>query len=153
MGAFALSQWEAQHRLISTQLTGDIHVQDVADWEASLQQALTHVEAGSGFKLLVDLSGYELQDMAAHKAMRVVIPQLLAAYGMRAAVLDLFPEVEVTITRTRGIVCQAYANVHHDVDKMTEYERTLGRVNQRFFTDGAAARDWLLLLEAGVLNA
>jgi hypothetical protein len=153
MKAFTSSVWEVQHRLISTRLTGDIHLEDVARWEAGLQEVLAQVEDHGGFKLLVDLSGYELQDMAAHKAMRVVIPQLLASYGLSSAILELFPEAMVTLTRTRDIVCQAYANVHHDVDKMTEYERTLGRANQRFFTDGEAARAWLLSLEEAVLNA
>jgi hypothetical protein len=153
MNALASSVWEAQNQLLTTQLTGDLHVQDIARWEASLQETLAQVEENGGFKLLVDLAGYELQDMAAHKAMRVVIPQLLAAYGLRPALLDLFPEAELTLTRTRGIVCQAVANVHHDVDKMAEYERTLGRANQRFFTNVEEARAWLLALDQAALNS
>jgi hypothetical protein len=116
-------------------------------WEASLQQALAQIEENGSFTLLVDLTGYELQDMAAHKAMRVVIPQLLAAYGLRVALLDLFPEAEVTLTCTRGIVCRAVANVHHDLDKMAEYERTLGRAHERFLTNTEDARAWLFSLD------
>jgi hypothetical protein len=144
--AYASTQWEAHHQLIATRLTGDIHTDDVASWQSTLDDALAQVEEDGSFKLLVDLSGYELHDMAAHKAMRVVIPQLVAVYGLRPALLDFFPEVEMTVTHTRGISCRAVANVHHDVDKMTEYERIVGRADQRFFTDTEAARAWLLSL-------
>jgi hypothetical protein len=144
--AFVATAWEAQNQLITTRLTGDIHAVDVARWQETLAEAVAQVEENGSFILLVDLSGYELYDMAAHKAMRVVIPQLLAAYGLRPALLDLFPEAEITLTHTRGISCRAVANVHHDPDKMGEYERTLGRANQRFFTDAGEARVWLLSL-------
>lgn len=144
MSAYVSTAWDPQTQLISTRLYGEIHVEDVERWEEGLQQALAQVEENGHFKLLVDLTGYELHDMAAHKAMRVVIPRLLAAYGVRPALMDLFPEAEVTMQRTRGIVCQAIANVHHDYDKMAEYERTLSRPNQRFFSDAKAAQTWLL---------
>jgi hypothetical protein len=66
--------------------------------------------------------------------------------------LDLFPEVEVTLLRTRGIVCRAVANIHHDHDKMGEYERTLARSYQRFFTNVDEARAWLVSLDETKLN-
>jgi hypothetical protein len=147
MGVQTSTTWEPQIQLISTRLTGNIHLEDVVRWEAGLQQALAQIEENGAFKLLVDLSGYELRDMAAHKAMRVVIPQLLAAHNLRAAVLDLFPEAEVKLQRTRGIICRAVANVHHDHDKMAEYERTLARSYQHFFTNADEARTWLLSLD------
>ena len=147
MATQAWSVWEPDVQLLTTRLTGEIHVADVARWAADLHTTLAQVEPQGSFLLLGDLSGYELRDMAAHKAMRGVIPQLLATYGVRAAVFDLFPEADVTLTRTRGIVCRGYANVHHDVDKMVEYERTLGRARQRFFVNAADARVWLLSLE------
>jgi hypothetical protein len=147
MSAEIRSEWEAQHRLLSTRLTGEIHVEDVAHWQIGLHELLAQLEEKSSFKVLVDLSGYELYDMAAHRAMRVVIPQLLAAYGMRPTVLDLFPEIDMAVTRTRGILCIAYANVHHDVDKIAEYERTLGRADQRFFTSAGEAKAWLYSLD------
>jgi hypothetical protein len=128
-------------------LAGDIRLEDAVRWEEGLQQALAQIGDNGSLKLLVDLAGYELHDMQAHKAMRVVVPQVLAAYGVRAAVLDLYPEAEITLTRTRGIVCRAVANVHHDADKMAEYERTVGRSHQRFFTNAADARAWLLSLD------
>ena len=147
------SMWEPEAGLISARLAGHVHVEDIMRWEAALQESLAQVPASSGFKLLIDLSGYELHDMAAHKMMRGIVPQLLAAHGMRPAVLDLFPEVIMPVTQTTGKICLAYANVHHDVDKMTEYERTLGRANQRFFTDASVARQWILALDNTVLNA
>ena len=141
------SDWDPETQILTTRLTGNVTVEDVARWEASLQEALAAIEDGGSFKLLHNLTGYELQDMAAHKAMRLIIPRLLADHGMRPAVAGLFPEIEVTVQKKRGITCRAYANVHHDVDKMGEYERTLSNAQQRFFTDPQLARTWLLSVE------
>lgn len=82
--------------------------------------------------------------MEAHKAMRSVVPELLAAHGMRPAVLDLFdPPPEVPVTAANGVICVAFANVHHDPARMADYERRIGRPDQRFFADLAAAERWI----------
>ena len=36
--------------------------------------------------------------------------------------------------------------VHHDADKMAEYERRIAKPDQRFFTDRSAAERWLATL-------
>lgn len=148
MDAGFWSLWDAQHRLLITRLTGDVSVEDVARWQAGLYQTLDQIEENSRFLLLSDLTDYAPHDMAAHKAMRTVVPLLLAAYGMRPALLDLFPEAEIAVTLTRGIRCCAHAHVHHNADKMAGYERTLARPNQRFFDDVASARRWLLSFDS-----
>lgn len=80
--------------------------------------------------------------------MRNVIPEVLAAHGMRPAFIDLFDEKpEMATTLTRGIHCTGFANVHHDRTKMENYERKIAKLNQRFFTDPNAAERWLLGLE------
>jgi hypothetical protein len=148
MDAGFWSLWDAQHRLLITRLTGDVSVEDVARWQAGLYQTLDQIEENSRFLLLSDLTDYAPHDMAAHKAMRTVVPLLLAAYGMRPALLDLFPEAEIAVTLTRSIRCCAHAHVHHDADKMAGYERALARPNQRFFDDVASARRWLLSFDS-----
>ena len=48
------------------------------------------------------------------------------------------------ITRARGIQCIAFANVHHDPEKMNRYEEKIAKPDQHFFTDVRAAYEWLL---------
>jgi hypothetical protein len=138
------SHFEAETGLLTTRLDGSVQRADVAVWIDGLDAALAQIPDGGEFKLLVDLTGYEPADLGTQKAMRVVIPQTAAAYGLRSALLDLYPEAEITLTKTRAITCTALANVHHDSDKMTEYARLLDRERQRFFTGAAVARVWLL---------
>ena len=76
--------------------------------------------------------------------MRTVVPDLLVAHGLRPAFLDLFPEApEPAITAERDVVCVAFANVHHDETKMSQYEERIASANQRFFTSRSSAEDWL----------
>ncbi len=76
--------------------------------------------------------------------MRTVVPTLLVAHGLRPAFLDLLPEAPDPEPRTeRGVVCVAFANVHHDETKMARYEERIATVDQRFFTSRAAAEAWL----------
>ncbi len=97
----------------------------------------------TAFTMIVDLRGYEVRDIAAHKEMRTVIPLTLADYGFRTALLDLFDPVDLPLRPARGSICIAVAHVHHDADKMTLYDDRLGRENERFFTDYATADAWL----------
>lgn len=136
--------WDAGRRLLETRLTGAVDHADVRAWQDGLARELARVPDGASFKLLNDLRGFDPVTIDVHKAMREVVPRLLAAHGMRPAFVDLFDSPpEVTVTTTRGITCTAFANVHHDEDKMQSYERRIGRPDQRFFTDRAAAEAWL----------
>jgi len=129
--------------MLTTRLTGTVTTDDVQRWKESLVRDAASVPDGGTFRLLLDLRGYEPANTDAHKAMRVVIPLFLADYGFRTALLDLFPGTELPLRNLRGITCTAFANVHHDPTKMSEYERKLARANERFFTDVDEARAWL----------
>jgi hypothetical protein len=130
--------------VLVTELRHTATVADVEAWRERLDAAVAGVPANGRFKLLLDLRGYEPADLAAHKAMRDVVPGVLLRHGMRPAFLDLFDDPPHAETTTeRGVVCTAFANVHHDAEKMAEYERRIGRPDQRFFTDRSAAEEWL----------
>jgi hypothetical protein len=144
MIATIASNWLPQSRLLTTRLQGTVGLDAVEGWRRGLHAALDRIEANTIFKLLSDLSNYEPADLAAHKVMRVVIPQTLANYGLRTALLDLFDGDEIALEKTRGIRCIAVAHVHHDEGKMTAYESKLSRPNERFFSDAEQARTWLL---------
>ncbi|MNS72371.1 hypothetical protein D3C72_1057800 [compost metagenome] len=137
--------WHAETGLLVTRLTGTVSAVEVTAWRDGLHAAIAGLPDGARFKLLYDLVGYEPAELAAHKAMREVVPRLLAAHGMRPAVTDLFDDApEPEVTATRGIRCAGFANVHHDPAKMARYEAEVGRPDQRFFTDAAEAERWLL---------
>src|SRR5688572_1578292 len=111
------SVWDPNRRTLHTALKGLVSVDDVDEWKASLRATVAEVPAGATFKLLFDLHGYEPATMDAHKAMRAVVPLLLAETGMRPAVVDLFDdEPHVDVASAPPVRCVAFANVHHDPD-------------------------------------
>lgn len=137
------SEWIKEESLLITHLNVKATEEDIQYWKETLASALNLVEANSGFKLLVDLYGYEGATMDAHKAMRTVIPSTLADYNFRAGYLGLFDNVEITLKKTRGITCTAAAHVHQDATKINLYQERFARENERFFTDYAAALNWI----------
>ena len=137
------SKWEPLTGILTTCLQGSVTVDDVSDWLASLAEATGRIQDNAQFKLLVDLYNYEPAALPAHKAMRPVVPLMLAHYGFRTALLDLFDPVQLPLQILRGITCTAVAHIHHDESKMDEYDRRLGRPNERFFTDITKAQAWL----------
>ena len=138
------SHWSLPTGILTTHLTGPVGVADVLRWVADLHAALALVPDGGSFRLLLNLHGFDTANLLAHKAMRHVVPMILAHHGMRPAFVDLFdPQREVPITMERDVRCTAVANVHHDAAKMNRYEQTIAKPDQRFFTDLAEARRWL----------
>jgi hypothetical protein len=138
------TSWNDTSGVLVTRLASPATAAEVLEWKASLDESVERLPDGSTFKLLVDIRGYEASENAeAHRLMREVVPLFLARHGMRPAVLDLFPEATVEVTAARGVICTAFANVHHDEGKMATYEKRLGRDDQRFFTDPIAADEWL----------
>jgi hypothetical protein len=137
------STYHPSTRIVTTRLQGSVTVEEVSRWLASLAEAIGQIEDNSQFKLLVDLYNYEPAALPAHKAMRPVVPLMLARYGFRTALLDLFDPAELPLQNLRGITCTAVAHVHHDPSKMDEYDRRLGRANEHFFTDPSKAQAWL----------
>jgi hypothetical protein len=128
--------------VIEARLTGTVTVADVERWKASLEQRIAEVPDGGAFALLVDLRGYEPADLDAHKAFRTTVPGILARHGFRPGFAELLG-TDVEVTTTRGVRCVAHANVHHDAQKMGDYERRIGRANERFFTSIVDARTWI----------
>lgn len=144
---FVESTWDESAGVLRTTLSGDASVSDVGEWERGLRQVLSALPPGTRFKLLHDLRGFRPSDLSAHRAMREVVPGVLAAHGMRPAVAELFhPPPAVTVSHTPEAVCVRFAHVHHDPVKMSDYERRVGRPDQRFFSDFEAAAAWLRAL-------
>lgn len=136
--------------VVTTELRGSVTVADVERWAARLRGDVAALPEGTRFRLLLDLTGYEPADIAAHKAMRLVVPRLLADHGMRPAFADLFPEDEAPVVRAeQGVVVEAFANVHHDPEKMRRYEELIATPTQRFFTSRGDAEAWLAGLPTG----
>lgn len=145
MQAHQASLWDDTLSILQTELKGPVTREDVELWKRDLYAELDRIPSGRQFRLLLDLDGYEPVDMEAHKAMRLVIPTLLLNHGMRPAYADLFDEPgDLHISMVRNRRCFAFANVHHDENKMSQYEMKIGRSDQRFFTDPDKARQWLI---------
>ena len=138
------SKWDSATGILRTDLTGPVTTDDVATWREGLHRELANIPDGTSFRLLLNLSGFQPVTIDAHKAMRTVVPDILASHGLRPAFIDLFDErPEMVITTSRGVRCSAFANVHHDEARMTDYEQRIGKPNQKFFTDVSAAEAWL----------
>lgn len=145
MQAHQASHWDDTLSILQTELKGPVTREHVELWKMNLYAELDRIPDGRPFRLLLDLEGYEPVDMEAHKAMRLVIPNVLQSHGMRPAFADLFDDPgELNITLLRNRRCFAFANVHHDEYKMDQYETKIGRSDQRFFTDPDKARQWLI---------
>jgi hypothetical protein len=130
--------------ILNTRLSSPVTLDEIREWRSSLDREIANVPDGGTFKLLADLRGYDFSlDRDAHQEMRVVLPLLLARHGLRTALLDLFPEATVTVTRERGVTCTAAAYVHHNVEKMTAFNDTLERPREEFSTDREAAEAWI----------
>lgn len=138
------THWDPVTATVRTNLTGSVSVEDVQQWRVQLHATMETLPEGTTFRLLLNLRDFEPVDIEAHKAMRTVIPLLLAAHGMRPAYIDLFDErPELSVTSTRSVRCVAFANVHHDPMKMHDYQQRIGRADQIFVTDVAFAERWL----------
>jgi len=82
------SHWDAATGILRTELSGTVTTADVTVWREGLQRELARIEDGCQFRLLSSVYGYEPADIAAHKAMRTVVPEVLATHGLRPAYLD-----------------------------------------------------------------
>jgi hypothetical protein len=145
MQAHQASHWDDTLSILQTELKGPVTREVVELWKRNLQAELDRIPDGRLFRLLLDLNGYEPVDMEAHKAMRLVIPDILLHHGMRPAYADLYDEEgDLHVTMLRNRRCFAFANVHHDENKMMQYDIKIGRADQRFFTDPDKARQCLI---------
>lgn len=135
--------WHPDQRLIITTLRGKLKVCDLSYWEESLHTSLKQIGDQSEFKILVNLYGFEAENFLIHQEYRTIIPLLLADYGYRIGYLDMFPEANLIVKNIRGIQCIAMANVHHDEEKMADYEMRFGKSNEKYFTEYETALNWI----------
>lgn len=143
------TRYYKDQQLIVTTLSGELDAADVQEWHESLKAVTGSLEAGTQFKILVDLHGFKANNFEVHKQFRVMVPQLLAEYGWYVGYIRMFPEAEICIRSTNNIRCRAAAHVHHDETKIANYASNYSMINEGFFTDSRAAKEWV---EAIVLH-
>jgi len=129
--------------IVTTTLSGRITVERARTWRFALHAMVSDTPSDSAIRLLVDQTGYHPASLAAHRLVRTVVPDLLAAHGLAPALADLFPYSTQTVNPVPHRLVVACAMVHHEEFKMAELERRLGRRDQRFFSDRTRAREWL----------
>ena len=141
----AKTVWEPASRLIITQISGDMDIEDVIRWEKSLYSALDQVEMGGTFSIFVNLHGFTALNLDAHKHFRSIIPLTLANYGWKVGYLAMFEEeaAKLVIASKRNIRCVAAVHCHQDETKIGKYEALYSSVNERFFTDPEKAEAWI----------
>lgn len=136
-------KWHSSHQMLVAKLSGKLNAEDVRHWNNLLLRATDNLHDNSVFKIVVDLHGFEAEDMEVHKQFRTIIPALLADYNYRIGYLDMFPEAKVELNQTRGISCIAMANVHHNVEKMLDYQTRFSKTHEQYFTETEPALAWI----------
>jgi hypothetical protein len=129
--------------IVTTELGGRIDLDRARAWRDDLHTAITERPPGSVIRLLVDQTGYRPAGLKVHRAVRVIVPELLAAHGLAPALADLSPNTPVRVQHRPLVRIEACAMVHHDTAKMEQLDQMLGRHDQHFFGDRAAAVHWL----------
>lgn len=137
------SKWIPEKRLLVTRLGGNVGLQDVKRWEKSLEDAIAQIEGKSSFKAFINLYGFKATDLEAHKAMRTVVPFILARYNFKAGYIDLFEDTVLTLENRNGITCTAVAHVHNDKEKIKLYQERFNKSNERFFTNPEEGERWI----------
>jgi hypothetical protein len=138
------TSWHPNEELIVTRLNGKLGIDDIIHWEKDLLQTMEHIPNDISFKILVDLSEFEAENMDVHKYFRNIIPLLLANYSYRIGYLKIFPEANIQLNKIRGITCIAMANVHHNQEKMTDYQLKFSNTYEQYFTNADKAMKWIL---------
>jgi len=128
---------------IVSRLTGSPDLAAARAWQRDLHAAVRSAPSGAEVRLLVDQSGYRPANLDVHRFVRTVVPDLLALYGVRPALADLFGGTTVTVSRDPDRRIVACATVHDNPFKMARLDRAVGRADQRFFSDAEVALTWL----------
>jgi len=138
------THWYPDKHLVVTELHGIVTSDDVKRWSNSLENTLAVLADGQDFKLVVNMIGYQYENLTAHKDMRVVIPRLLSQHGFRSCLFDIAQASYQEIISIRGVTCIAIAHVHHDKQKMNLYEGRFRLQSERFFSDFDKAIEWIM---------
>ncbi|MEJ8843685.1 hypothetical protein WG954_14940 [Lacibacter sp. H375] len=136
-------KWHSSQQMLVAKLSGKLNAEDIRHWNNLLLGAMDNLNDNSVFKIVVDLHGFEAEDMEVHKQFRTIIPALLADYNYRIGYLDMFPEANIELKQTRGIRCIAMANVHHNAEKMLDYQTRFGNEHEHYFTESDMALAWI----------
>jgi hypothetical protein len=139
--------------ILVSELGGDIDVETARAWRRQLRFDVVRHPPGSVIRLLVDQTGYRPTSLTAHRVVRKVVPELLAAHGLSPALADLFTRAAIDVDANPAVRIEACAMVHHDAVKMADLDRVLGRPSQRFFSDRPHAQRWLAALQRSELAA
>jgi hypothetical protein len=137
------SNWNKESKLLTTQISGVVGLDDVQRWQASLQTALGEIEDGGIFKIMINLHGFKAENFEVHKAFREIIPRTLADYGWHVGYLAMFPEASIELRNLRGIQCKAAVHIHQDETKIQNYDTNYSSPTERFFTDVLQAQAWI----------
>lgn len=141
--------WYPKTRVLISELSGDINIDEIEKWEQSLKRLLSKMEPDSQFKIFINLHGLKAIDLVAHKRFRTIVPTILAEYNWKVGYVNLFEDEakDLVLKSDRGITCVAAAHCHDDETKIERYDNMFGKPNERFFTDPVVALDWLNRLE------
>lgn len=136
-------EYDPTSETLSSRVTGILSMTDVTEWRDALYRGVARRPAGTVFRALTDIRGYEVadQDRSVHAEMRQVIPVFLAEHGFAVGFWRLY-EADPPAPAS-SIRCRAVAHVHHDQEKADRYNELLATATERFFTDRAAAQEWL----------
>jgi hypothetical protein len=137
--------WVPENKLIVSHLSGDITIDEIEEWERSLEREMQKIQDNDEFKIFINLHGFTAIDLDAHKRFRNIVPLTLAAYGWKVGYVDLFEEEskKIKYSNTRGIKCIAAAHAHQDAVKIEKYESNYSRANEHYFTDPDKALNWI----------
>lgn len=140
---FTESKYMPEEKLLVTRLGGDVDLEDIKRWEASLNKAIDQIQPGTSFKAFINLHGFKAVNIEAHKAMRNVIPLTLAKFNFKAGYVDLFEDAALLFSTTNGIQCVAAVHVHNDEEKIKLYKERFDKEDERFFTDPDDGEKWI----------
>ncbi|WP_290792178.1 hypothetical protein [Flavihumibacter sp. UBA7668] len=139
------TNWYPEKSLLVTNISGDLEISDIEEWEQSFKTTLDRLEDKTSFKIFVNMHGFRAVDISAHKRFRSVIPLTLADFGWKVGYVDLFEEEakNMVYRNIRGIACTGAAHAHQDETKMDLYEQRFSSERERFFTDPLLAKKWI----------
>lgn len=136
--------WNADTGVLASRFSGIPDLAQVEGWKHDLWSAVARLPRGAGFKFLMDLRGYSVDDVPreVHFAQRTVVPEFLLAHGFRIGYLNMYAE-KAEPAVPEGAVCVAAANVHHECYKMEFYQEKFGGDSDRYFCDPEEAGRWI----------
>lgn len=139
------NEWSQTGNTLTTRLSGPADLKHVETWRDGLYRAAAMIPEGTRFKMLIDLRGYEVDeiDQEVHKIQRMVLPTFLVEHNHRIAYFKLYPEADEPAVEKRSASCIAVAHVHHDCNKMDLYNTRLSEPGERFFCAIEQAEEWI----------